>query len=64
MFAGWLFFVIKSGGVTATQAAVSSTSRTGFDQKSLDALIASFEAKAGAASAVKHAFNGPPDPSL
>ena len=62
-FAGWLFFVIDSGGVTATLVVDSSITRTGFDKKSLDAVITSFDAKAKAASVAGHAFNGPPDPS-
>jgi hypothetical protein len=62
-FAGWLFFVIESGSITASLVVDSSIGRTGFDQKSLDALIVSFDAKAGAASVAGHAFIGPPDPS-
>jgi hypothetical protein len=62
-FAGWLFFVSESGSITASLVVDSSISRTGFDQKSLDAIIASFDAKAGAASVAGHAFIGPPDPS-
>ena len=62
-FAGWLFFLIESGGITATQAVTSSTSHNGFNQKSLDSLVAGFDAKASTTAALLHAFNGPPDPS-
>jgi hypothetical protein len=61
--AGWLFFVIESGRITATAVVDSSISRTGFDQTSLNAIVASFDAKAKATSVAGHAFNGPPDPS-
>jgi hypothetical protein len=64
VFAAWLFFLIESGGITAPQVVSPSASYSGFDQKSLDSLIASFDAKATTTSTLEHGFNGPSDPSL
>ena|ERR1035437_5491903 len=62
-FAAWLFFLIQSGGITARQVAASPISHNGFNQKSLDSLVAGFDAKSSMTSALGHGFNGPPDPS-
>lgn len=62
-FAAWLFFLIQSGGITAGKVIASSASHSGFDQKSLDSLVAGFDAKSSMTSSLGHSFNGPPDPS-
>ena len=63
VFAAWLFFLIESGGITATQVVSPSASHASFDQKSLDSLIAVFDAKALTTVAIEQGYNGPPDPS-
>jgi anti-sigma factor RsiW len=61
--AAQLFFLIRSGGITATQVVTSSASHASFDQKSLDGLITSFDVKASTTVALEQGYNGPPDPS-
>jgi hypothetical protein len=61
--AAQLFFLVRSGGITATQVVASSASHVSFDQKSLDSLIISFDAKASTTVAIEQGYNGPPDPS-
>jgi hypothetical protein len=58
-----LFLLIESGGITATQVVSPSASHASFDQKSLDSLIAVFDAKALTTVAIEQGYNGPPDPS-
>ena len=58
-----LFLLILSGDITATQVVASSASHASFDQKSLDSLIAVFNAKATMTATIEQGYNGPPDPS-
>jgi hypothetical protein len=62
-FAAWLFFLIQSGGITAKQFITSSASHASFDQKSLDSIIAVFDAKASMMATIEQGYDGPPDPS-
>jgi hypothetical protein len=61
-YAGWLFFLVDSGAITATQT-IAPSNRPVFSETSLDSLIASFDTKAETTSSLEHGFNGPADPS-
>ena len=62
-FAGWLFYLIESGGIVPSESVASSVSHAVLDQKTLDSLIAGFETKASTTSAIEKGYKGPPDPS-
>ncbi|MDR3557994.1 MAG: hypothetical protein P4L61_00530 [Candidatus Pacebacteria bacterium] len=62
-YAGWLFFLVDTGAITAAQTANTPADHPIFSQKSLDDLIVSFETKAETTSSLEHGFTGPADPS-
>ena len=61
--AAQLFLRVNSGDITAPEVAAVPASHATIDQKSLDGVIASFDAKASETSVLKKGYAGPPDPS-
>jgi hypothetical protein len=61
-FAGQLFFLINSGGITAPDADVPA-GHAAFDPMTLDQVVADFDARSAAFSALRDGYVGPPDPS-